>query len=171
MRVCGPLARGWLCRDFYIVTTAWVVFFCAMRVVNLKAPKITIYLDLGLKKKAAEMAKSRGLSFSQLINDLIRHANKSPLSEEMVRAIVRDEFKQLIGRDEPKQSKDRGTSAGKWEANLPLNLKELSEIQGVSYKTVVRWASDPAFPRIQRLVRREDFLKWWKNKATHPSKA
>jgi predicted DNA-binding transcriptional regulator AlpA len=59
----------------------------------------------------------------------------------------------------------------KWEADLPLNLKELSEVQGVSYKTAVRWASDSAFPRVGRLVRRRDFLKWWKDKATHPSKA
>ncbi len=63
------------------------------------------------------------------------------------------------------------TAAEKWEADLPLNLKELSEAQGVSYKTAVRWASDSEFPRVGRLVRRRDFLKWWKDKAAHPSKA
>lgn len=30
----------------------------------------------------------------------------------------------------------------KWEAGLPVNLRELSEVQCVHYKTAVRWAAD-----------------------------
>lgn len=59
----------------------------------------------------------------------------------------------------------------KWEADLPLNLKELAESQRVSYKTAVRWASDSSFPRVGRLVRKKDFLQWWKKKAELPAKA
>ena len=63
------------------------------------------------------------------------------------------------------------TATEKWEGNLPLNLKELADAQCVSYKTAVRWASDLSFPRVGRLVRPQDFLRWWKDRASHPSKA
>ena len=63
------------------------------------------------------------------------------------------------------------TATQKWEADLPLNLKELAAAQAVCYKTAVRWASDPTFPRVGRLVRKRDFLKWWKSKAELPAKA
>jgi len=54
--------------------------------------------------------------------------------------------------------------AEKWEAGLPVNLKELSEIQSVSYRTVKRWAQDEAFPRVGQLLTRKDFQRWWKKK-------
>ncbi len=63
------------------------------------------------------------------------------------------------------------TALQKWEADLPLNLKELAASQAVCYKTAVRWASDPTFPRVGRLVRKKDFLQWWKKKAELPAKA
>ena len=59
----------------------------------------------------------------------------------------------------------------KWEAGLPVNLKELSEIQCVSYKTAVRWAADGTFPRVGRLLMKQDFLRWWKQKAQRPDTA
>lgn len=63
------------------------------------------------------------------------------------------------------------TATEKWKGNLPMNIKELAESQKVAYKTACRWAADPSFPRVGRLVRRADFLKWWKGKAEHPSTA
>lgn len=54
--------------------------------------------------------------------------------------------------------------AEKWEAGLPVNLKELSEIQSVSYRTAKRWAQDEAFPRVGQLLTRKDFQRWWKKK-------
>ncbi len=54
--------------------------------------------------------------------------------------------------------------AEKWEAGLPINLTELSEIQCVSYRTVKRWAQDEAFPRVGQLLTRKDFQRWWKQK-------
>ncbi len=59
----------------------------------------------------------------------------------------------------------------KWEAGLPVNLRELSEVQCVSYKTAVRWAADETFPRVGRLLMKQDFLRWWKQKAQHPDTA
>lgn len=56
------------------------------------------------------------------------------------------------------------TPEDKWRDNLPMNLKELAESQKVAYKTACRWAEDDSFPRVGRLVRRADFLKWWKGK-------
>jgi len=58
----------------------------------------------------------------------------------------------------------------KWDRNLPVNLKELAELQGVSYATAVRWSQSPNFPRVGRLLRREDFSQWWK-KSAHPPTA
>ena len=63
------------------------------------------------------------------------------------------------------------TASEKWDAGLPVNLRELSEIQGVSYKTALRWAADESFPRVGRLLMKQDFFRWWKAKASHPSKA
>lgn len=63
------------------------------------------------------------------------------------------------------------TATQKWEADLPLNLKELAAAQAVCYKTAVRWAADPTFPRVGRLVRKKDFLQWWRKKAELPAKA
>lgn len=64
-----------------------------MRKVNFSEPKITLRLTPALKRKAARMAGGRGLSISQLVEDLLRHASADPLSAEMVRGIVNDELK------------------------------------------------------------------------------
>jgi hypothetical protein len=63
------------------------------------------------------------------------------------------------------------TLSEKWDAGLPVNIKELSEIKGVSYKTALRWAADETFPRVGRLLMKQDFLRWWKQKAQHSDTA
>lgn len=63
-----------------------------MRKINFAEPKITLRLTPALKRKAAKMAEGRGLSVSQLVEDLLRHASADPLSAEMVRGIVNDEL-------------------------------------------------------------------------------
>ena len=50
----------------------------------------------------------------------------------------------------------------RWQKNLPMNLKELAEIQQVSYSTVVRWSQTEHFPRVGNMLKREDFEAWWK---------
>jgi len=56
-------------------------------------------------------------------------------------------------------------AAEKWAGNLPMNLKELAEVQAVSYATVVRWAQDLDFPRVRNFIKRADFEAWWKKAA------
>ena len=63
-----------------------------MRKINLDDPKITLRLAPALKRRAAEIAKARGLSISQLVEDLIRNAEETLLTTEVVRGIVRDEI-------------------------------------------------------------------------------
>jgi len=65
-----------------------------MRKINLDDPKITLRLDLELKKKAARIADARGLSVSQLIEQLIAQTDGEPsLGAEQIRAIVREEMR------------------------------------------------------------------------------
>jgi hypothetical protein len=66
-----------------------------MRQFNFDDPKITLRLTPALKRRAAEIAESRGLSVSQLVEDLIRHAEESPMTTELIRGIVRDEIAAL----------------------------------------------------------------------------
>jgi hypothetical protein len=69
-----------------------------MRKINLDDPKITLRLDLELKQKAARIAKKRGLSVSQLIEELISQTDGEPiLGAEQIRAIVREEMKKSSG--------------------------------------------------------------------------
>lgn len=69
-----------------------------MRKINLDDPKITLRLDLELKQKAARIAKKRGLSVSQLIEELIAQTDGEPiLGAEQIRAIVREEMKKSSG--------------------------------------------------------------------------
>ena len=64
-----------------------------MRKINLDSPKMTLRLEPELKKKAARLAIARGLSVSQLIEELIFQADGSPtLGPEQIRAIVREEM-------------------------------------------------------------------------------
>ena len=64
-----------------------------MRKINFNEPKITLHIATDLKRRAAEIATLRGLSISQLVEDLIRHADENPITAEMIRGIVRDEMK------------------------------------------------------------------------------
>jgi antitoxin component of RelBE/YafQ-DinJ toxin-antitoxin module len=65
-----------------------------MRKINLDDPKITLRLDLELKKKAARLAEKRGLSVSQFIEILIAQTDGEPaLGVDQIRAIVREEMK------------------------------------------------------------------------------
>jgi hypothetical protein len=64
-----------------------------MRKINLDDPKITLRLNLDLKKKAARIAERRGLSVSQLIEELILQTDGEPaMGAEQIRAIVREEM-------------------------------------------------------------------------------
>ncbi|HEY5706314.1 MAG TPA: hypothetical protein VIS96_12135 [Terrimicrobiaceae bacterium] len=53
----------------------------------------------------------------------------------------------------------------RWQKNLPVNVKDLAEIQHVSYSTAARWAQSEDFPRVGDLLKREDFEDWWKRRA------
>ena len=65
-----------------------------MRKINLDDPKITLRLNLDLKKKAARIAERRGLSVSQLVEELILQTDGEPaLGADQIRAIVREEMK------------------------------------------------------------------------------
>lgn len=64
-----------------------------MRKINFEDPKITLRITPALKRRAAEIAEIRGLSISQLIEDLIRNAESHVITTEIVRGIVQDEIK------------------------------------------------------------------------------
>ena len=66
------------------------------------------------------------------------------------------------GISDPAVGRGNLSSAVRWERNLPMNLKELAEVQAVAYGTAFRWGQMPGFPRVGRLVRRKDFESWWK---------
>ena len=63
-----------------------------MRRVNLNDTKLTIRVSTDAKRKAAEIAKRRGLSISQLVDELISQAEETKLDEETLRAIVSEEL-------------------------------------------------------------------------------
>jgi predicted HicB family RNase H-like nuclease len=64
-----------------------------MRKINFEDPKITLRITPTLKRRAAEIAEARGLSVSQLVEDLIRNAESHLITAEIVRGIVQDELK------------------------------------------------------------------------------
>jgi antitoxin component of RelBE/YafQ-DinJ toxin-antitoxin module len=64
-----------------------------MRKINFSEPKITLRLTPKLKRKAAEIAENRGLSISQLVEELLRQASSDPMTAEIVRGIVNDELR------------------------------------------------------------------------------
>ena len=57
------------------------------------------------------------------------------------------------------------TTHDRWMENMPVTLRQLSEVQGVSYSTVKSWAADVTFPRVGKFLRRSDFDDWWKKSA------
>jgi hypothetical protein len=67
--------------------------FLLMRKINFEDPKITLRITPVLKRRAAEIAEARGLSVSQLVEDLIRNAESHLITAEIVRGIVQDELK------------------------------------------------------------------------------
>jgi hypothetical protein len=64
-----------------------------MRRVNLNDSRLTIRISTLAKKKAARIAKQRGLSISQLVEELIRHSESGVLTESKLRAILSEEIK------------------------------------------------------------------------------
>jgi hypothetical protein len=63
-----------------------------MRRVNLNDTKLTIRVSTASKRKAAEIAKRRGLSISQLVDELIGQAEETKLDEATVRVIISEEL-------------------------------------------------------------------------------
>jgi hypothetical protein len=63
-----------------------------MRRVNLNDTKLTIRVSTASKRKAAEIAKRRGLSISQLVDELIGQAEETKLDESTLRTIVSEEL-------------------------------------------------------------------------------
>ena len=80
-----------------------------MRRVNLNDTKLTIRVSTAAKRKAAEIAKRRGLSISQLVDELISQAEETKLDEETLRAIVSEELEKWGGS--PKEAKPKKRSA------------------------------------------------------------
>jgi hypothetical protein len=50
----------------------------------------------------------------------------------------------------------------RWVENLPVNLAQLAEAQGISYESARTLAKMPGFPKLGRLIWPEDFLRWRK---------
>ena len=67
------------------------------RRVNLNDTKLTIRVSTDAKRKAAEIAKRRGLSISRLVDELISQAEETKLDEETLRAIVSEELEKWGG--------------------------------------------------------------------------
>lgn len=78
-----------------------------MRRVNLNDTKLTIRVSTDAKRKAAEIAKRRGLSISQLVDELIRQAEETKLDEETLRAIVSEELDKWGGSAKEANPKKR----------------------------------------------------------------
>ena len=80
-----------------------------MRRVNLNDTKLTIRVSTASKRKAAEIAKQRGLSISQLVDELISQAEETKLDESTLRTIVSEELKKWGGS--PKEAKPKKRQA------------------------------------------------------------
>jgi hypothetical protein len=78
-----------------------------MRRVNLNDTKLTIRVSTAAKRKAAEIAKRRGLSISQLVDELISQAEETKLDEETLRAIVSEELEKWGGSAKEAKLKKR----------------------------------------------------------------
>lgn len=76
-----------------------------MRRVNLNDTKLTIRVSTASKRKAAEIAKRRGLSISQLVDELISQAEETKLDESTLRTIVSEELEKWGGS--PKEAKPK----------------------------------------------------------------
>lgn len=77
-----------------------------MRRVNLNDTKLTLHVSTAAKRKAAEIAKRRGLSISQLVDELIRQADGDSLNADTLRSIVSEELKKWS----PPQPKGKSAS-------------------------------------------------------------
>jgi hypothetical protein len=80
-----------------------------MRRVNLNDTKLTIRVSTASKRKAAAIAKRRGLSISRLVDELIGQAEETKLNEETLRTIVSEELEKWGGL--PKRAKATKRSA------------------------------------------------------------
>jgi len=81
----------------------------SMRRVNLNDTKLTIRVSTDAKRKAAEIAKRRGLSISQLVDELISQAEETKLDEETLRTIVSEELEKWGGSANAAKLKGRST--------------------------------------------------------------
>lgn len=70
-----------------------------MRRVNLNDSKLTIRISTASKRKASEIAGKRGLSISQLVDELIRLADGGSLTAGTVRSIVSEELRKWVPPD------------------------------------------------------------------------
>ena len=80
-----------------------------MRRVNLNDTKLTIRVSTASKRKAAEIAKRRGLSISQLVDELISQVEETKLDESTLRTIVSEELEKWGGS--PKEAKPKKQQA------------------------------------------------------------
>ena len=48
----------------------------------------------------------------------------------------------------------------RWEANLPVNLKQMVSAMEISYDSARRWGKEPGFP-YDGLIFRKSFERWW----------
>lgn len=78
-----------------------------MRRVNLDDTKLTIRVSKAAKRKASEVAAKRGLSISQLVDELIRQADGGAITPRAVRAIVSEELRKW---GEPGKAPAKGRS-------------------------------------------------------------
>jgi hypothetical protein len=86
----------------------WGIKF-SMRRVNLNDTKLTIRVSTDAKRKAAEIAKRRGLSISQLVDELISQAEETKLDEETLRTIVSEELEKWGGSANTAKLRGRST--------------------------------------------------------------
>jgi len=78
-----------------------------MRRVNLNDTKLTIRVSTASKRKAAEIAKRRGLSISRLVDELISQAEETKLDESTLRTIVSEELEKWGGSPKGAKPKKR----------------------------------------------------------------
>jgi hypothetical protein len=71
----------------------WFARKGGVRRVNLNDTKLTIRISTAAKRKALELAGRKGVSISQLVDQLIRHAETDELTPEAVRKIVAEELR------------------------------------------------------------------------------
>ena len=85
----------------------------SMRRVNLNDSKLTIRISTAAKRKASEIAAGRGLSISQLVDELIRQADDGPPSASAMRSIVSEELQKWSSSSGGKAKRRREAARGR----------------------------------------------------------